>query len=377
MTPTSEFVLHWHFVRMCALVFACAVGSGIVRAKEPDIVSPEVLPDGRVTFRILAPKAEAVAVQGLRHLPVQPMAKDAAGLWSVTVGPLDPDIYSYTLSIDGARVTDPHDRDIKKYFTSESMFEVPGSPPILASVQPVPHGIVHHQVYASKTRGGDAGMWVYTPPGYDPRAPALYPVVYLLHGFGDREEAWIDAGRANTIADNLIAQGRIKPVIIVMPYGHPLPVESSDYSKDYSLRNTAAMQKDLIGEVIPLVERDYRADPRAERRAIVGLSMGGGQALTIGLGNPAVFKWVGGFSSSAPGKDLEATFADAIRDPTGRPHLVWIAIGKDDSLLARNEVFHEWLQKQGIAHTWTVSDGAHEWPVWRSYLPQFLELIFR
>ena len=377
MTPPIDLPLNGRVLRIPARVLACVLACAAARAQQPAVVSPDVLPDGRVTFRILAPKAESVAVQGLRHLPVQPMAKDAAGLWSVTVGPLSPDIYSYTLSIDGATVTDPHDRDIKKYFSSESMFEVPGNPPILASVQAVPHGIVHHQFYASKARGGDAGVWIYTPPGYDPRAPALYPVVYLLHGFGDREEAWIDAGRANTIVDNLIAQSRIRPVIVVMPYGHPVPVETRDYAKDYSKLNTAAMQKDLLGELIPLVERDYRADPRAERRAIVGLSMGGGQSLTIGLGNPAVFRWVGGFSSSAPEGDLEATFADVIRDPSARPHLIWIAVGKDDFLLKRNEAFHAWLEKEGIAHTWTVSDGAHEWPVWRSYLPQFLELIFR
>jgi len=232
MPPPQKIPLNRGCPRFPALFLACILWAGTARAQQPAVVSPDVLPDGRVTFRILAPRAEAVAVQGLRHLPVQPMAKDAAGLWSVTVGPLAPDIYSYTLSIDGATVTDPHDRDVKKHFSSESLFEVPGNPPILASVQPVPHGVLHHQFYASKTRGGDAGVWIYTPPGYDPRAPALYPVVYLLHGSGDREEAWIDTGRANTIADNLIAQGRIRPIIIVMPYGHPVAVETRDLVKD-------------------------------------------------------------------------------------------------------------------------------------------------
>jgi enterochelin esterase-like enzyme len=385
MTPPLECVFDGTFPRILAMALACVLGTAIAGAATDKIVSPEVLPDGRVTFRILAPKAGSVAVKGIRHLPDQPMAKDGGGVWSVTVGPLAPDIYSYTLSIDGATVTDPHDRDIKKYFASESMFEVPGNPPILASAQPVPHGIVLHQVYASSVRGGDAGMWIYTPPGYDPRAQSLYPVVYLLHGFGDREEAWIDAGRANTIVDNLIAQGRIKPVIVVMPYGHPVPLKSRDYESGYAERNTAALQKDLIGQVIPLVEGDYRADPRAEKRAIVGLSMGGGQSLTIGLGNPSVFKWVGAFSSAAPEKDLETTFSEIIRDPAVRPHLIWIAIGREDTvaehgrptLLKRNQEFHAWLDKEGIAHTWTLSDGGHEWPVWRSYLPQFLELIFR
>jgi len=364
-------------LRIPSLVLACLAGWAAARAQQPPVVSPEVLPDGRVTFRILAPKAESVAVQGLRHLPVQPMAKDAAGLWSVTVGPLAPDIYSYTLSVDGATVTDPHDRDIKRHFSSESLFEVPGDPPILASVQPVPHGVLHHQFYASRVRAGDAGVWIYTPPGYDPRAPALYPVVYLLHGFGDREEAWIDSGRANTIADNLIAQGRIKPVIIVMPYGHPVDVAKRDLLKDYGARNTAAMQTDLVEELIPLVERDYRADPGPAKRAIVGLSMGGNQALRIGLAHPGLFRWVGGFSAGVPEGGLDAAFGEAVRDPSARPQLLWIAVGRDDSLLKRNEAFHSWLEKKGVAHTWTVSDGGHEWPVWRAYLPQFLELIFR
>jgi enterochelin esterase-like enzyme len=364
--------------RICATLCAFILRAEALQAQEQKAaVSPEVMPDGRVTFRMLAPKAESVAVQGLRHLPVQPMTREASGLWSVTVGPFSPDIYSYTFLIDGATVTDPHDRDIKKYFSSESLFEVPGNPPILASAQPVPHGVVHRQFYASKIRGRDAGLEIYTPPGYDARAPRLYPVVYLLHGFGDREEAWVDAGRANWIADNLIAQGRIEPAIVVMPYGHPVPVESRDLSRDYSERNLAAMQQDLLGEVIPLVERDYRADPRAEKRAIVGLSMGGGQSLVIGLGHPDVFRWVGAFSAAAPEENLDSIFAAVLGDPAVRPHLLWIAVGRDDFLLKRNEALHAWLDGKGVAHTWAVSDGAHEWPVWRSYLPQFLELIFR
>ena len=362
--------------RTPALLCAFLLASALRAQQPPPVLSPDVLPDGRVTFRILAPGAQSVAVQGLRHLPVQPMAKDGAGLWSVTVGPFAPDVYSYTFLIDGATVTDPHDRDIKKYFSSESLFEVPGSPPILAAMQAVPHGVLHHQFYASRTRGRDAGLVVYTPPGYDARASRLYPVVYLLHGFGDREVAWVDAGHANAIVDNLIAQGRIEPVMLVMPYGHPVPVEDRGRYKDYEGRNEAAMAQDLLTEVIPLVERDYRADARPEKRAVVGLSMGGGQSLTIGLGHPELFKWVGGFSSSAPERDLEGTFAAVLKDPSARPHVLWIAVGRDDFLLKRNQAFDAWLTGKGIAHTFIVSDGAHEWPVWRADLPQFLELIF-
>jgi enterochelin esterase family protein len=343
----------------------------------PAVVSPDVASDGKVTFRILAPNARAVSVNGIRHLPDQPMSKDDDGLWSATVGPLGPDIYSYVFSIDGAIVTDPHDRDIKKYFQSESLFEVPGKPPILAAMQPVPHGVVHHEFYASKARGGEAGVEVYTPPGYDPRAATLYPVVYLLHGFGDREEAWLDAGHANWIADNLIAQGRIEPIIIVMPYGHAVPVEKRAAMKDYSAKNDAAMEKDLTGELIPLIERGYRANPAAKARAIVGLSMGGGQSIAIGLGHPELFGWVGAFSAAAPEKDLDKTFAAIVKDPSLRPSLLWIGVGKEDGLLKRNQAFHDWLGLKGIRHTWVVSEGGHEWPVWRAYLPQFLELAFR
>src|SRR5580698_2891867 len=155
--------------RIAALVLCAAlsVSAADTPKKPPTVVSPEVSADGRVTFRIYAPDAHAVGVKGIRHMADQPMTKDEDGVWSVTVGPLAADIYSYTLSIDGATVTDPHDRDIKKYFSSESLFEVPGHPPILAEMQPVPHGTVHHQVYASRVRGGDAGMWIYTPPSYD------------------------------------------------------------------------------------------------------------------------------------------------------------------------------------------------------------------
>jgi len=364
--------------RTAALLLACAhCAATAVAQRPPDIVSPDVSSDGTVTFRILAPNARAVTVNGIRHMPDQAMTKDDKGLWSATVGPLAPDIYSYTFSIDGAVVTDPHDRDIKKYFSSESLFEVPGKPPILAEAQPVPHGIVHHQFYASKVRGIDAGMEVYTPPGYDPRASARYPVVYLLHGFGDREEAWIDAGHANTIADNLIAQGRIKPLIIVMPYGHAVPVERRSSMKDYGVRNDEAMEADLLGQIIPLIDRGYRADSRPLKRAIVGLSMGGGQSLRIGLAHPEIFGWVGAFSAAAPEKDLDVTFARLVRDPASRPRLLWMGIGKDDFLLKRNQAFHEWLGLKGIVHTWVLSDGGHEWPNWRAYLPQFLELTFR
>ncbi len=137
------------------------------------------------------------------------------------------------------------------------------------------------------------------------------------------------------------------------------------------------MEKDLIGQVIPLIERDYRVDPRPAKRAIVGLSMGGGQSLRIGLLHPELFGWVGAFSAGGPEKDFDKVFAKLAADPASRPQLLWMGIGKDDFLLKRNVAFHEWLEQKGVKHTWVLSDGGHEWPNWRAYLPQFLELTFR
>lgn len=379
LSPTEYPFRRCTLLRASAALCLLVLGAiGALAQQLPSIVSPEVSADRTVTFRILAPDARSVTVKGIRHVPDKPMVKDSSGLWTVTIGPLDPDIYSYQLSIDSATVTDPADRDIKKYFVSKSMFEVPGKPPILASVQDVPHGVLHHEVYASKVRKADAGLWVYTPPGYDPRGAKLYPVVYLLHGYGDGEEAWIVSGRANTIVDNLIAQGRVDPMILVMPYGHPIPVPGRDPDKDYYPRNTPALRADLLGAVIPLVEREYRADPRASKRAIAGLSMGGGQALVIGLNERDVFKWVGAFSSAVPKGDLGKAFGDLVKDKAHGPSLLWVGVGEDDASERKgNEALHAWLQQNGIVHTWVLGAGAHEWPVWRADLPQFLELIFR
>jgi enterochelin esterase family protein len=351
-----------------------------VALAQPNFVSPEIQSDRRVTFRLLAPKAQAVALQGVNFKEPQPMARDAEGVWSITVGPLAPEIYSYTFAVDGATVTDPLNREIKKWIRSESGFEIAGAPPLLASVQAVPHGVVHRHVFASHTRQHSAALQVYTPPGYDPKAAATYPVVFLLHGFGDDETAWAEVGRANFIADNLIAQQRMVPAVIVMTNGHPVPIPQGVRFPDYSARNLAAMQQELLEEVLPLVEANYAVRRDAAHRAIVGLSMGGGQSLTIGLTHLNLFRWVGGFSSSAPTERLDQTLAglvEATNKRAGAPQLLWIGIGRDDFLLAQNKAFVGWLEAKQIPHTWNVTAGGHEWPVWRKYLGDFLPLLFR
>lgn len=344
-----------------------------------DPVSPEIHPDRKVTLRLLAPNARAVALQGVTKDP-QPMTKDADGVWSITVGPLAPEIYSYTFAVDGATVTDPRNRQIKKWIRSESTFEVPGSPPILAASQPVPHGVVHRHVLASRTRQRENALMIYTPPGFDPRADTTYPVVYLLHGFGDDETAWAEVGRANFIADNLIAQGGAVPAIIVMTNGHPVPIPVGVRFPEYSPRNLAAMQQELLSEIVPFVEKHYPVRREAASRAIVGLSMGGGQSLNIGLSHLDTFQWIGGFSSAAPTDELDSTFVklrEAAKKQSGGARLLWIAVGRDDFLLEQNQTFIGWLEANRVPHVWKLTDGGHEWPVWRRYLGEFLPLLFR
>jgi enterochelin esterase-like enzyme len=369
-----------NFSRSLTLLGLIVLSVGSSGAAEPNVVSPEIAPDGRVTLRLLAPNAAAVALQGVIFKDPQPMTKDGEGVWSLTVGPLPPEIYSYTFSIDGAVVTDPRNRNVKKWLRNESAFEVPGSPPLLASSQPGPHGVVHRQVFSSPTRGREDAIQVYTPPGFDPRATSTYPVVYLLHGFGDDETAWSDAGRANFIADNLIAQGRIVPAIIVMTNGHPVPIPTTTRPADYSEKNSAAMEHELLAEIIPLVEASYPVRRGAENRAIVGLSMGGSQALTIGLTHLETFGWIGGFSSGPPPAELDQTFSGllaATKAAKGTPRLLWIGVGRDDFLLESNQKFVAWLDAHHVAHTWQVSDGGHTWFVWRRNLAEFLPLLFR
>lgn len=364
--------------RLSALLGVLIVPLTALAAAAPDPVSPEIHPDGKVTLRFLAPNAQAVALQGVNFKEPQPMTKDAEGVWSITIGPLATEIYSYTFSVDGATVTDPRNRQIKKWIRSESTLEIPGHPPILAASQPVPHGVVHRHVVSSKTRQRENAFLVYTPPGFNPRAETTYPVVYLLHGFGDDETAWAEVGHANFIADNLIAQKKAVPAIIVMTNGHPVPIPVGVRFPEYSAQNLAAMQQELLTEIMPFVEQNYPTRRDAASRAIVGLSMGGGQSLNIGLTHLDTFGWVGGFSSAAPTEKLDETFRELVADAKqGRPRLLWIGIGKNDFLLEQNKTFVGWLETKQIPHTWQLTDGAHEWPVWRRYLGEFLPLLFR
>jgi len=365
--------LFWKFIFPCGAILIS------LRTAAMEFRSPEQIAPGQVIFRLDAPAAKVVFVEGLRHRPPAPMSKDADGLWTATVSDLSPDIYTYTFNVDGVSMLDPRNRFIKRWTVSQSAVEVTGTEPTLYANLPVPHGTLHEHLIVSKAAGRELGLQVYTPPEYDARARKRYPVIVLCHGTGDDELSWTEMGRAHLIADNLIAKGKMEPAVVVMPYGHPRPrplVVPDSYRND----NIAAMEQEVLTEVLPFVEKNYRVSRDADDRAIAGLSMGGGHALGIGLAHPEIFHWVGGFSASPPNGDLAAFFAPwakSVKDKKHAPRLLWLAIGREDSLLARNETATAWLKNAGVPFQWKLTDGGHEWTLWREYWGEFAPLLFQ
>jgi enterochelin esterase-like enzyme len=306
------------------------------------------------------------------------MQKDENGVWTVTAGPLAPAIYSYSLTMDGVRNIDPSNPYLQTGArSSSSMFEIPGDKPATYDLRPVPHGTVHVNWYSSKALGVERMIYVYTPPGYE-KGSAKYPVLYLLHGSGDTENGWVSIGRANLILDNLIADGKAKPMVVVMPYGDPLP--SVGFGTPSGQPDRSLFSKDLLESALPFAESFYRISGRPEDRAIAGLSMGGGQALDIGFTHVDQFRWIGVFSMGLRGEGAEERFKDAVADPAAtnkKLKLFWIACGKEDSLFPSAQNLNEFLEKSHVQHTFVPSEGAHWWRNWRSYLEQFAPQLFR
>lgn len=348
-------------------------------APHTSLISPEVRADGRITFRLRAPKAEKVSVI-CEAIGAQPMSKDEQGIWSLTVGPVPPGIYDCQFDVDGLRITDPASPSVfGNRQGSRGYVEVPGPPghPRTDEWRDVPHGTVAIHWYTSKATGARRRAHVYAPPGYQQDQSRRYPVLYLLHGSGDNDSHWTLLGRANVIADNLLADGLAVPMLIVMPDGHALD-RSRDREKTDRSRWREPFEKDLLESVLPLVEANYRVKADAQHRAIVGLSMGGGQSIGVGLGHVDQFAWVGAFSAAVSGED--PVLAGLRTDPgvaNKNLKLLWIGIGKDDFLLARNREFVKALDELKIRHTYQETAGKHAWGVWRGYLADFLPLLFR
>ena len=341
--------------------------------------SPEVHADHTVTFRVRAPKAAEVSVSGEWPGGSRALKKGADDVWSVTIGPLEPDVYGYTFSIDGFRALDPVNSGVKPMRSpTTSVLEVPGNPPRIWEFQDVPHGAVRLHDYQSKALGRLRHLRVYTPPDYD-HGNRRYPVLYLFHGSGDNEATWTAFGHAHWILDNLIAAGKANPMIVVMTDGHAYsPQFTGMPSTNMISRNITDFEHDLLGHVVPWVEANYRVRKEAASRAIAGLSMGGGQSLTIGLNHPELFGWVGGFSSFV--RDPQSVLAKALANPEAtnkKLKLLWIACGKEDRLVENSRQFVEVLKKNGVRHEFLETGGNHSWPVWRRHLAQFAPLLFQ
>jgi enterochelin esterase family protein len=338
--------------------------------------SPQVHPDRTVTFRIYAPDSDHISVWGEWDGADAPMEPDYAGVWSAMIGPLDPGLYGYHFNVDGLAMLDPGNSWVKPARApNTSILDVPGAQPLIHGFQDVPHGDLRIIGYHSRSLRRSRRMRVYTPPGYEGGSDR-YPVLCLLHGRGDNDATWSELGRAHLIADNLIASGDAVPLVIVMTDGHAYNEEAWD--GDARRLNIEALRKDLLEDVLPLVDSRYRTLTDQPNRAIAGLSMGGGQAVTIGLNHLDLFSHVAGFSSyMGPPREAVAAALDSPDDVNRALTLLWLAIGEEDFLLDDAKEFHAALEAAGIEHQYQLTPGDHSWPVWRHYLAELLPVLFK
>lgn len=357
----------------------------------PPIRSPEVHADRRITFRVSAPQANAVSLRLEGNAQTQPLTKDPSGVWSVTIGPVEPEIYSYNFVIDGVRALDFANNTVSSGLAlGSNLVEVPGTPPRFDEVQDVPHGSVNIHSYASAIQKTTRGLYVYVPAEYYTAATRRYPVLYLYHGGGGYEADWVRNGRANVIMDNLIAAKRAAPMIVVMPNNNnltgsgpiagPNPVANS---------NAKVIARELLTEIMPFVESHYRVAGNRESRAIAGLSAGGGTAFPTGLANLDTFSVVGEFSSGMFGQgSLTSTpvvsaaqivpgLFDNVPATARRLKLLYMSCGTDDPRMPFQEATYEDLKKRGFNPVFVKFGGAHQWKVWRHSLHDFAPRIFK
>jgi enterochelin esterase-like enzyme len=375
------------FLLALALLLAAATIPARVALSQtpaPSVISPEVHSDNTVTFRFRDPNAKEVSVQIEGDAKPVPMHRDDQGVWSISTAPLAPDYYGYSFIADGiAGLLDPANYRVKPNFLYRANeVYVPGPATLSWEISDVPHGEIHHHFYKSAVVGDHRDFFVYTPPGYDPRARLTYPVLYLLHGYSDNASGWTAVGRANVILDNLIAQGKAKPMIVVMPlgYGEPKVLElHSGVFRDPEItqRNFNKFSEALLTEVIPHVESAYLVKNDRNSRAIAGLSMGGSESLLTGLNTLDKFSWIGAFSTGGITPEFDKEFPILDAKANQQLHLLWIACGREDHLIEINRNLRAWLDSKSIQHTSIETPGMHTWMVWRRNLTDFATLLFR
>lgn len=337
--------------------------------RPPSLSSPDVNPDNTVTFRYYSRTAGLVSVSGEFITGRQPMKKDTSGVWSITLGPIKPDIYPYSFWVDSVQLADPNNSLL---FANErfkrSLVDIPGNTPLVHSLQNVPHGKVSYRLYKSATLGTTRPLIVYTPPGFNPNGKTRYPVLYLIHGGSDTEETWTKVGRANLVADNLIAQGKTTPLIIVMPYGNVRPSPMPDFTKE------------MMVDIIPFVEANYPAIADSKHRAIAGFSVGGGQTLNIGLTNTDKFAYVCSYAPFTGTQEFEKNFsawspdADKINKQL---KLFTISVGTEDFLFESVKKNIGLFEGKKINVKSFIVPGGHTWMNCKLFLSNTLEQIFK
>lgn len=353
----------------------------------PRVVSPEVTPDKKVTFRLYAPRAEQVLLGGSGDIPgtgfrsTTPLTKGENGVWEVTVGPLAPGAYRYAFNVDGVTVVDP-----RNPATSESnentwsLVVVPGAEWL--DTRDVPHGAVSVVTYWSSTLQRFRRLHVYTPPGYE-TGTERYPIFYLLHGAFDSDASWSTVGRAGFILDNLIAAGKAVPMVVVMPHGHTGPFRMGQGFGD-------EFEREFVADIMPQMEKRYRVHTDRAHRALAGLSMGGAHTLNIGIPQLDKFAYLGVFSSGifgitgGPGGNPQGPRFEerhrAVLDNAALREglkLFWFATGRDDFLVQTSRATVEMFRKHGFAVEYKETDGGHTWDNWRAYLAEFAPRLFR
>lgn len=344
----------------------------------PSFRSTEIHSDHTVTFRYFAPDARGVDLVLENRAARIPMHKEPTGIWSVTTGPLRPEIYGYRFALDGKPQT-VHDPQNSSRRYGNDLLLIPAHPPEPWEEAGAPRGAVTKHDYVTKyvvgLPGNRSSFVVYTPPGYDPKGKP-YPVLYLLHVWGDRPDSWNRFGQANLILDNLITQKRAKPMIVVMPLGYG----ERRFSEDYDLwndpraveRNLRLFEKALLDEVMPQVSSLYNVRKDPEGTAILGASMGGLESMIVGLGHPERFGWVGGESSALKNMDFDAELP-RFRHPA---HPVWMVCGKDDELLESNRRMADWIRGKGQKVELDQPEGTHSYIIWREGLIRFVSTLF-
>lgn len=358
----------------------------------PFVISPQVLPDKKITFRYLAPSAKEVKLSGGQFGASNVlMTKDSIGIWSITVGPVRPDIYPYNFNVDGVGVMDPANED---YFPNErfkaSLVDVTGFTPTIHAMRDVPHGSVNYEYYSS-VQGTTGSLVIYTPPGYDRDPSKKYPVFYLISGTTDTEETFFKVGRINMILDNLIAEGKAKPMIVVMPYGNvaariaeqkgtskpadPMGRESAD-----AMIRMKSFAEDMTSNVIPYVDKNYRTIANRENRAIGGFSRGGGQTLRTAFWNMDKFAWICCYSAYLPASEMENSYQSLVTDPAStnkQLKLLWVSVGTEDFLYNDVAAFLNYLTSKKINYKSLITGGGHTWMNVKTYFAETAQLLFK